>query len=272
MNGTELMTMKKFAEFSGVKTTSLRYYDEIGLFCPAQRGENNYRYYSPQQIITVNLIQTLTKLDIPLEQIGEMERNRTPEKIMEMLIEQEENLDRQLRHIRECYTIIHTITRMIQTGCAAKETEITDCELREFPVVMGPVNDFENNQLFYETFIRFCSEAERQRINLCYPIGGYFESIDVFLETPAQPTRFFSLDPTGTDKKAAGRYLVGYARGYYGEMGDVPQRLTAYAREHNLKFTGALYVIYVHDELSVKETHRYLAQVSVPVAPDRKHR
>ncbi|MDR1928079.1 MAG: MerR family transcriptional regulator [Oscillospiraceae bacterium] len=271
MNGTELLSMKDFSEFTGIKQSALRYYDEIGLICPVQRGENNYRYYSPQQIVTINLIQTLTELDIPLKQIGKMEHCRTPEKIMDMLIEQEDLLDSQLRHIRECYSIIHTLNRMIHIGCAAKEAELTECELREFPIIKGPVNDFSNNKLFYETFIRFCRDAKKQRINLSYPVGGYFESADIFFESPSQPTCFFSMDPTGQEKKEAGHYLVAYVRGYYGEMGDSPQRLAAYAKEHALKFTGPLYVIYVLDEISVKEPKRYLAQVSVPVAPEKAY-
>ncbi|MDR0839818.1 MAG: MerR family transcriptional regulator [Christensenellaceae bacterium] len=270
MNGTELLSMKQFAEYTGLKQSTLRYYDEIGLFSPVRRGENNYRYYSPQQIITLNLIQTLTRLGISLEKIGELERSRTPEMIMELLVEQEDELDRQLRHIRENYSIIHTLNRMIQIGSTAQEERIVERVLRAYPLILGPINDFEDNQFFYETFFRFCAEAKNRRINLCYPVGGYFEDIDVFINTPSQPTRFFSLDPTGADTKKAGRHLVGYIRGYYGDMGDMPERLITYAYEHNFRFTGPLYVTYVHDEITIKDPNRFLAQVSVPVAPNKK--
>ncbi|MDR1131581.1 MAG: MerR family transcriptional regulator [Oscillospiraceae bacterium] len=269
MKEDQLLSMKAFSDFTGISQSTLRYYDKIGLFCPVLRKENNYRYYSPQQIITVKVIQVLSGLGVPLKQISEVEKARQPDTIQEILTGQESLLNAQIRHIRESYAIIHTFRRLIQAGCAANESEITDCFMEEQPIVMGQVNRFENNALFYEPFIRFCTQAPELRINLAYPIGGYFESMDAFLAEPAQPTRFFSLDPNGQHQKAGGRYLVGYTRGYYGEMNDLPGRLTAYAQTHKLRFNGPLYVIYLHDEVSIKDPDAYLAQVSVSVVPER---
>jgi DNA-binding transcriptional MerR regulator len=270
MNGTDLLTIKDFSEFTGIKQSVLRYYDEIGLCSPVRRGENGYRYYSPQQIVTVNLINVLNDLQTSLKEIGEMERHRTPESILELLTRQENKFDHEMRRLQSAYSITHVFRNLLLTGLSAKENEITDCELDELSIVMGPLNDFEDNRFFYETFIKFCQQSKDTRVNLSYPVGGYFESINTFVSEPSQPTRFFSIDPAGNDKRAAGRHLVGYTRGYYGEMGDTPERLLKYASENGLSFTGPLYVIYVFDEISIKDTTQYLAQVSVPVAPKKR--
>jgi hypothetical protein len=105
-------------------------------------------------------------------------------------------------------------------------------------------------------------------INLNYPIGGYFETTDDFWAAPSQPTCFFSLDPHGHHEKPAGRYVVAYSRGYYGEMGDVTKRLMSYTAEHNIHSDGPLYVIYVHDEISISDPKEYLAQISILVRPE----
>ena len=39
------MTIKEFSNITGIKSQTLRYYDQIGLFSPEHRGENGYRYY-----------------------------------------------------------------------------------------------------------------------------------------------------------------------------------------------------------------------------------
>ncbi|MDR0862326.1 MAG: MerR family transcriptional regulator [Oscillospiraceae bacterium] len=270
MNGTDLLTIKQFSEFTGMKQSVLRYYDEIGLFAPVKRGENGYRYYSPQQIITVKLINVLNDLQTTLKEISELESHRTPESILDLLIRQETKFDIEMRRLQASYSITHVFRGLIQTGISANEFEIVDTEADEIPIILGPVNDFAENHVFYETFIRFCQDAQSSRVNPSYPVGGYFETIDDFVAIPSQPTRFFSMDPTGHERKAAGRQLFAYTRGYYGEMGDSPQRLLAYAEEHDLVFTGPLYVIYVLDEISVKDPQQYLSQVSVPVAPKKK--
>jgi DNA-binding transcriptional MerR regulator len=272
MNGTDLLSIREFSEFSGIKQSVLRYYDELGLLSPVKRGENNYRYYSPQQIVTVKLINVLNDLNTTLKEIGELEKQRTPENILDLLIRQENKFDAEMRRLQAAYSITHVFRGLIQAGISADESAISVVDAEELPLILGPVNDFEENHIFYETFMRFGQQAHNARVNMSYPVGGFFESFESFSEEPSQPSRFFSLDPSGYDKKAAGRYLVGYTRGYYGEMGDVGARLRAYASERGLTFSGPLYVIYLLDEISIRDTAQYLAQVSVPVSNRKKRR
>jgi DNA-binding transcriptional MerR regulator len=259
--------MKKFSDFTGVNQTTLRYYDRIGLFSPVERGENDYRHYSPMQIITINLINVLTDLGIPLKQISEMEQGRTPRKILSVLTAHEKELDAQMRHLYESYSTIHVLRELIRTGCEADESEVYDVKMDAAPLIMGEVNHFEDGKLFYEAFIKFYKQAQGMGMNLNYPVGGYFESIDAFRASDSQPTRFFLLDPHGHQQKPAGQYIMAYSRGYYGDMGDAEERITKYADEYGLEFAGPLYVVYVHDEISIKEPDRYLSQVSVLVKP-----
>ena len=88
------LTVKEFSRLSGIERTTLRYWDEIGLFSPAKRDpENNYRYYSSDQIIMVNFINVLSDLNIPLKTIGEMSGKRTPESIVRLIEQREKELD-----------------------------------------------------------------------------------------------------------------------------------------------------------------------------------
>jgi len=120
--------------------------------------------------------------------------------------------------------------------------------------------------MFYREFNRFCHSLKEPRLNLAYPIGGFFESMGAFLDHPPKPTRFFSLDPNGRDVKAAGLYLVGYTRGYYGETNDLPERMAAYAEENGITFTGSVYNIYLFNEVSVNDPKQYLLQTSAEVS------
>jgi len=264
--GKEWMTIKEFSAFSGIEQTTLRYWDEIGLFSPASRNEeNNYRYYSPMQIGTVKFISVLSGLGMPLRQIGTLEDERTPETIIALIERQENLLDREMSRLRDAYSLIHRLRELIKLGMDADPGEITVEHAEDTHYILGPRNEWGDEPSFFETFIEFCKQAPPLRINLSYPVGGLHASMEAFLHEPSRPEYYFSVDPAGYSKRPAGEYLIAHTRGYYGEFGDMPQRMAAYLREHSLKADGPVYVVYIHDEICMREQDRYLARLSVAV-------
>ena len=261
----KLFSIKDFAAFTGVKQSTLRYYDEIGLLSPACRGENNYRYYEPQQIFILNFINVLIDIGVPLAKIKDLMDTREPETVLELLNQQELELNKKLHELRSAFSIIQTYRKNIYSGIHRENEEMSVQELPETSVILGTQNDWTNQQTFYKPFINFCKMAKRVRINLRYPIGAYHSDFASFLEAPGKPHRFFSQDPVGNSKRRAGKYLVGYKYGYYGEFGDFAQKMASYAKEHNLNLIGPVFVKYVLDEVSKIKHEEYLAQIMVRV-------
>jgi len=271
MNEETLLSIKEFSEFTGVNQSTLRYYDEIDLLPPASRGDNNYRYYAPVQIVKLNYINVLIDLGVPLSVIKDMDTNRTPQNIIELLSRQEAKLDERLHDLHAAYSNIHTYRKNIQAGLNAEHGIIRVEDFIETRLVLGHLNNFEKNtDSFYAEFIRFCQAADRRRINLRYPIGGYHDDMNAYLKTPGLPNRWFSLDPLGNTVRPAGKYLVAYVQGYYGQFGDMPKKMIEYAKEHDLVCKGPVYIVYLLDEISIVEPEQYLARVSVNVA-QKKH-
>ena len=63
-------TINKLAGTSGVSTRTLRYYDQIGLLCPARFSSNGYRIYSQNEVDLLQQILFYRELGVPLEEIG----------------------------------------------------------------------------------------------------------------------------------------------------------------------------------------------------------
>jgi len=275
-NEKKLLTIKEFAEMSGLEQSTLRYWDDIGLFKPAHRNpDNSYRYYSPEQIILVNFIKVLSSLHVPLKVIAGVNESRSPEDILMLLEQQEAILDTQLNQLNESYTTIHTLRDILRQGIDAPGAgHISLQRLEAMSIVLGPRGEAWENLNFYQSFTRYCQYAKENRINLNNPIGGYYDSMAHFLCTPSVPSRFFSLDPRGQDVRPAGKYLVGYAQGYYGQLGDAARRLDAFAAGQALDVRGPVYVLYLRDEISEKDTDDYLAQICAALEPtdERKDR
>ena len=269
MDHTAMLSIKAFSDFTGINESALRYYDKIGLLPPESRGANNYRYYSPVQTITADFIKVLVKVGVPLSTIRSMYKSRTPQSVLALLRRQESMLDERLYEIQKAYSIIHTYCNNIEAGISAELNGISVQKLGDARIILGPETDFGSAKTFYKPFMEFCETAYEKKIDLHYPIGGYHKNIDVFLDAPGRPTRWFSLDPRGDSKRSAGQYLIAYHQGYYGEFEGIPQKLVAYAQEKNIAFKGPVYVIYVLDEISVADHKQYVAQIMVGVTKKR---
>jgi DNA-binding transcriptional MerR regulator len=260
----DLLSISQFAKITGMSRSALIYYDEKGIFAPLERGENNYRYYSPQQAITINLTSLLTKLNVPLKDIRQLTQSRTPEQLIELLTQQEQEIAAKMQWMEDAQRLIATFRALIQTGLSADEAKVSVEFMEATPIVMGPPNHFEEDS-FYRPFAAFCRHFKKLGVNLYYPVGGYFENVDTYRSHPASPNNFFFFNPTGEELKPAGRYLVGYTRGYYGVIDDLPARLWAYAESHNLQLSGPVYHIYLLDEISTVNPNNYLLQVSASI-------
>lgn len=65
-----LLRIGEFSKLSGVPIRTLRYYDEIDLFKPAEIDLfTDYRYYKEEQIEDLNLINNLKDVGFSLEEI-----------------------------------------------------------------------------------------------------------------------------------------------------------------------------------------------------------
>lgn len=66
---TKLLTTAEFAKLHDVNKRTLHYYDSIGLFSPAKKGENQYRYYETSQSMEFEYIRMLKELNMSMEEI-----------------------------------------------------------------------------------------------------------------------------------------------------------------------------------------------------------
>ena len=262
----DILSIQEFSRISGVESSTLRYWDEIGIFTPLKRHpENNYRYYSAAQLLALNFVTVLSDLEIPLKTIAELRKERDPEKLLALLEKQEHQMDMEMRRLRQRYSIIHTRRELINLGARVEVEAISVEHLEEKAMILWPENIYSENGTFIEPLSEFIAQTADLHINLSFPVGGYYSSLEAFAETPDRPDHFVSIDPIGTHVRKAGEYLVGYTHGYYGDLSDLPERMLAYASEHSLNIIGPAYILYLLEEICTKDPSKYLAQCSVGI-------
>ena len=260
------LSIHEFSKLSGVDATTLRYWDSIGIFTPITRNpETNYRYYSTVQLLALNFVTTLSDLEIPLKTIAELREERDPEKLLALLEKQEMRMDMEMRALRLRYSIIHARRELINSGVKVDVGELSVRSMDAKSMILWPRNEYREGDSFIDPLAANLSQTGSARINLSFPVGGYHDSIESFINAPSLPDHFISIDPVGAHTRHEGDYLTGYACGYYADMGDLPERMAAYAKKNSLSVTGPVYTIYLREEISTKDPSHYLAECTVAV-------
>jgi DNA-binding transcriptional MerR regulator len=95
------MFIKELSAKTGVSDKTIRYYESIGLMLPPQRGENNYRQYTPADVERLRFIASARSLDFSLSDIGEIlaarDDNIPPcEQVLDTLSRRLDEVDRRI--------------------------------------------------------------------------------------------------------------------------------------------------------------------------------
>jgi DNA-binding transcriptional MerR regulator len=264
------MSVKEFSELSGIESSTLRFWEEEGLFKPARRDEKNgYRYYLANQVFETRFIEMMVGFKVPHKTILEMREDVSPESMDQLLARQEIAIGAEIRRLQDKQAAIYTKRKLVRQGERIKlhEQEISMIEREETRCLIAPRNEYETDgEGFMRVFAKFYKEAASSAgFNINHQISWLTDNWAAFLKTPGQPNYFFALDSKGQGKIKAGKYVRAYTRGCYGEFGDLPQRMDQYMRENKVKPVGPVDCIYLFDEACVKDATDYLVQVSVAV-------
>lgn len=265
INEGDYLSISEFSEIVGIPKKRLQYYDDRGIFTAAMRNESNYRKYNPMQITTVKMAKILRDVGIHLDDIATYEHKRTPGIIADLLLKNIDRIECQIQHLRDVCTASKSYYKMITEGINADIDELSIRRLPELPITLGDPTFFAKGKSFFDDFISFCKKPRNPELNLNYAIGGYFDSMDAFVNHSSKPDRFYSLDPDGGAVRENGTYLVGYTYGYYGTTNDLPKRMLEYANKNNLTFDGPVYNIFIQDELCITNPNNYLLKVSASI-------
>ncbi|MCL2882368.1 MAG: MerR family DNA-binding transcriptional regulator [Coriobacteriia bacterium] len=260
-----LLSIHEFSQLTGIKQSTLRYFDKLGIFSPAYRGENGYRRYQPFQLIAVSVIDLLHGFGLKTSEVKTFIDHRTPQRMQSLFVEKKEEVEADLERLSRKRDVIETYCDLISKGLSAVPDQLAVRYRPDQAITIGLENDFSTSPTFDRAFSHFYRMADHYDIDLRFPVGGLFDSIDTFVEEPGRPSHFFSVDPQGKDKIPGGNYLTGYSVGPYGETHEVEKRMTEYLKKNNLKAVGPVYNIFLLDEISLTNAGDYLLEAFVRV-------
>lgn len=83
-------TTGELAKLCGATVRTVQYYDTRGILIPSELTEGGRRLYSEDDLKRMKVICFLRELDIPIDAISQILKEEHPEKVISLLIEQQE--------------------------------------------------------------------------------------------------------------------------------------------------------------------------------------
>ena len=267
MREEKAFSISDFAKFSRITRDALLFYDKIGLLPPASREGNNYRLYSTGQLAVVNVIRTLQSLGMTLSEIKEFQDHRTPDSIRSLFERQITMIDKKIDDWLRARKLLKFLMQTIDTASHADETKITVEHIPEKEIILGEQNDYSNGRSNYDALFDFYMDMSRKHpdLDLNYPVWGMFSQERIKQRDWTWPDRYYFRNPEGFDRKPAGLYAIGYARGGYGQNDDLCNCVLDYIDANGYEISGPAYMEYPLNEISVAENTNYLACVMITV-------
>ena len=267
MEGQNVFSITDFAHFARTTRDTLLHYDKIGLLSPISRGENNYRFYSSSQLAVVNLIRTFQELGMPLAEIKKLISHRTPEIVSELLGNQASHIDEYIEEWVRARKLLLTLKDTITSVLDVDEKAINVKFIPAQAIVLGGLNDYSRGKNNYDALLDFYHDCSKKypNLDLNYPAWGVFSQERIAAKDWGWPDRYYFNNPEGFDKKPAALYAIGYARGGYGQSGDLYERMLSHIYSSGFEVCGPIYEEYPLNEISVVEDKDYLMRVMITV-------
>lgn len=269
MNKKRYLSTGEFARLAGVTKHTLFYYDETGLFSPEIKHTNGYRYYSYEQLEVFDAITLLKELNMPLEEIRKYISERTPERLLALLQQEEQLLLRKITQLNHAHTWLQkkqaslTDTLLLDPGAVIIRDE------PERYLIRRRVSSADEKVWAQEIKALF-DDCQKAGVKSIYGIGyrqdtsdildGIFDNYRIFYE-------LFDDKPSGIEYsiKPAGLYLTACHTGAYRHIGETYNRLLTFARLHCLTLGSFWYEDALLDCLSTASEQAYLTRISCPV-------
>lgn len=259
-------TTGEFARILGVKKHTLFHYDEIGLFSPAIKDGNQYRYYYVWQMDTFEVIRLLQKVGMPLGEIKEYLQNRSPEHFLAMMEEKDREIDREIERLKHMKQFIR---RERENVSRAQRAELDVPHLVPRPDNWLLVSDVQgsSDRNLAEGIAEHVRTWVGSNVNIssvgsiCYKedleAGIYDRYAQIYTRLDR---RIASLKPV---RYPEGSYIELFYRGYEASMEKPYRMITDFAKRNGLSTGRLWYEEFLTDELTVRGYEDYTVQVLV---------
>lgn len=260
-----LYTTGQFALLTGVNKRTLHYYDEIGLFSPAFKEDNGYRYYTCFQTVQLELIMAFRKIGLSIDEIIRYQKSPSDASFSELISEKKAVIDRSIQELLSTKSFLENKSEKLSLSLKARHGEIEMITLPEQRLLLSaPITGAYDDDDFavagsfslrlksvFGLYDNFGSRILAEHVS-----KGDYHHYDCFFAYGGQDVEIYdSVMPAGT-------YLRTFCIGEWNRLEEVYRTLCAYAERNCLELYGYAYEEGIN-EMSLKGRDDYITMITV---------
>ncbi|WP_342718856.1 MerR family transcriptional regulator [Bacillus paramycoides] len=266
-------TIGEMAKMHNIAESTLRYYDEKGIFHPSTVDpQTNYRYYTIDQFSLLDTIKFLRQLNIPLKEIKKYIDERNPAYALNLLEKQQEMMLKKQREIEYALAKMEHRIHLIKEATKAKAEQMVIKEIPQRKITAIAVAPNTTDDMF-EYYIHSLQKNMRQMddslfsgdIGVTVAKKGLMQN-----EFQAYSSVFILLDympfqVQSSDEIKEGMFACVYHHGPYEETDETYKKLMKYIDQEGYEISGDAIEIALIDWSVTENPEEQVTEIQIPI-------
>ncbi len=260
-----LYTIGQFAKLNGINKRTLHYYDEIGLFSPEFKEENGYRYYTCFQTVQLELIITLRKMGMSIEEIIRYQQSPSGTSFAELIAEKKELIDKSINELLSTKFFLEQKSKKLSLSLMAKDGQIEIITLPKQRILLSnPITGAYDDDDFavagefslrlksiFGLYDNFGSRISTEKI-----LRGNCHDYDCFFAYGREDIEVYDI------VRPAGTYLRAFSLGGWDRLEAVYGKICDFAEKNRIKLKGYSYEEGLN-EMSLQDRDDYITMITI---------
>ncbi|HDX9653999.1 MerR family transcriptional regulator [Bacillus wiedmannii] len=266
-------TIGEMAKMQNIAESTLRYYDEKGIFHPSiVDPQTNYRYYTIDQFSLLDTIKFLRQLNIPLKEIKKYIDERNPAYALNLLEKQQEMMLKKQREIEYALAKMEHKIHLIKEATKAKAEQMVIKEISQRKITAIAVAPNTTDDMF-EYYIHSLQKNMKQMddslfsgdIGVTVAKKGLMQNefqaySSVFILLDYMPFQIHS-----SDEIKEGMFACVYHHGPYEETDETYKKLMKYINQEGYEVSGDAIEIALIDWSVTDNPEEQVTEIQIPI-------
>ena len=264
----QALTVGDFSRVTHLSIKTLRHYHQVGLLDPDQVDpDTGYRYYTPEQIPTAQVIRRLRELDMPIPKVRSVMATSDSTTREEIIATHLARLETELARTRSA---VQSLRNLLQ------RPEAASIEHRSVPActtmaISATVDRSDLLLWWHGAMAELHAVVKAHNLDPTGPTGGLYAS-EIFQHDRGQATVFA---PVSESVRPVGRVEAFHAPAaelavstHSGALDDVDLtygELGSYTARHELSVAGPLREYYLLDARHTPDTTQWVTEIGWPI-------
>ncbi|WP_042352600.1 MerR family transcriptional regulator [Bacillus massiliigorillae] len=266
-------TIGEIAKLHNIPESTLRYYDQKGIFQPKTVDpQTQYRYYTIDQFSMLEIIKFLRHLDISLSEVKQYVEHRTPETALQLFEKQTELLLQKQREIEYMTSMMQKKIEIIKEGLQQDYSSVFYQKIKQRPIHFMPVESDLSDELFImslnelQTKMHVAAPASiSQKIGTTISIksilkGNYYDYNGLFISMEDMQTAVENYSYI-----REGYYACTYHKGSYNDTHLALKRLIKDIQKSGYEAIGDAIEIGLVDHSVIADETEFITEYQIPV-------